>query len=208
MREALSPMKALDAADLLRPAAPTGRVEFKAGDGAGGVPAEHAQTHDSDAPLPGCRTVNILPDAGAVLSFDFRNAPMEAQYMEQHVFGHAFGQAMIDHAHHGNMLRQLRIGEDVLDARPKRETRLQIRIALEVTLDRMPDQREVDIAGISDVGPLAKIEFRIGLGECAAPQVGAVGFALEQKRHGHSQVLTVCVSTVSSAKAAAIKALV
>ena len=96
--------------------------------------AEHAKAHHADPPLPGGRIVDVVPHSGRFLRLKLRRAPMEAQDMQQHIFGHACGQPVIDHAHDRDVLRQLGVREDVLDPGAEPEDRLEVRIALEVAL--------------------------------------------------------------------------
>ena len=68
----------------------------------------------------------------ALLRLELRQAAVIAQRVQQHIFGHARGQAVVHQPHDRHLARQVRVVQQVLDAGAQREDHLEVRIAREI----------------------------------------------------------------------------
>jgi hypothetical protein len=122
--------------------------------------------------------------------------PVIAQRMEQHIFGHARGEAGIDQPHDRDMKWQGLVGQQLVDAGAQIEDDLEVGIALHVSGLRQPDQRIVDIFDPPHIRPIAHIEGRIGRQQRLAPSLILAGFvqgAVEE--NGHQKFLDTLIIT-------------
>ena len=152
-------MECPEARERLRRAAPADDREAEADQCVRRGPAEHAQPHDADrAVVRGVLAVRP-PDVVDGLRHVFGPAPVVAQHVQQHELGHAGGQQGIDDPGDRYAGRQLaRVAQQVVDAGAQRKDRLQIGIALEVARLWLPDQRELDVGDVADIGPHAHFQ--------------------------------------------------
>ena len=149
--------------------------------------------------------------AGQLLVAVVDHGTVDHQAGHDHELRHARRQARLHHADHGHIARQLRVGQEVVDARTDGEDALQVRQGGQESRRRLPDHGELDVLLCAHLGP--EPQFLIGnLGvEGGGPGAAPVDVRLEQKGHGVcllAQVLTTPSSTASNSKAAFISALV
>src|SRR3546814_10893720 len=89
---------------------------------------------------------------------DWSSDVCSSDLLQQEPLGHGTAHPRVDQAQDVRPARQLRVGEDVVDALPQRADRLQVRELLEKLRRRLPDQREADIRRVADIRPGPEVE--------------------------------------------------
>jgi hypothetical protein len=164
--------------------------------------ADLAHAGDSHATRPRIGSGQRPPLSLAPIGFVLAHLPVMAQHAVDRVLDHALGERRIDQPDEGHMGGEIRIADDMVDARPQRRNELEIGIALQLARRILPHQREIDRRRIGHVRPLDEIEVGGELGELRAPRLGAVGAGEEEEVH----VRIPASSTTRCSKAAAISA--
>ncbi|MHC2436685.1 hypothetical protein [Bradyrhizobium sp. USDA 4451] len=117
----------------------------------GDAPADLAIAEDADRDILRAALRAALPDPVTLLGAEGGKAALVPDRMPGNEARHHLALSGIDHAHHVDAGRQARTGHDVVDAGGDRAHRLQIGIALERVVGRMPGEGETDIRGIAGV---------------------------------------------------------
>ena len=172
-----------DALDLLAAAAPAGNREAERCQLACGVAAQMPQAQDADAPVSRGPLADLLPMAGQLLVAVVDHGTVDHQAGHDHELRHAGGQAGLDHADHRHVAGQLRVGQEMVDARADGEDALEVGQAGEKARGWLPDNGELYLRFVAHLGP--EPQFLIGdlLVEGSGPSAAAVDVRLEEQGH-------------------------
>ena len=141
--------------------------------------AELAEPHDADPPLGGLGREGVGPLPRALRPLEAIELAVMAQHRQQDVFGHGARERGVDHARDRH-LRQVRIGDQAVDAGRKRQDCPEIGVARQLARRRPPHQGEVDLRRIADLGPDAHVQIRDARLQLGAPGVRRIVRAQEQ----------------------------
>src|SRR5581483_9587457 len=108
---------------------------------------------------------------------------MEAQHLPLHILAHRHGHVGVDETYDRHALRYRWIGEKGIDAGAEHGDELEIGETGEHARRRPPHDGGIDLAGITDRRPNAKIELRPVLAELGLPFFR--GIAGGEKENGH-----------------------
>jgi hypothetical protein len=144
--------------------------------------AELAKPHDADPPLGGLGWKGVGPLTPALRPLEAIELAMMAQHREQDVFGHGARERRIDHAGDRHV-RQIRVGDQAVDAGPERQDRPEIGVARQLARRRAPHQGDVDLGRIADLRPDPHVEPRNPRLQLGAPSVRRIVRAQKQQRH-------------------------
>ena len=133
---------------------------------------------------------------------------MKRQHPLDDEFGHVPGQGRVDHADQRHMPGIGLVVQDAIDPGPQIDDAGKAGKFAQGIFWRTPDQRDIDIAGISGaVWPDIKVRIKINLGQFrrqhVAPDVGVNFPGDEDNAH---QIPTTPVSSAFISRAAAIRA--
>ncbi len=170
-----------DAVQFLGGAAPAPKREPERSQALQGILPQDTEAHDADGALAGRGRVELAPAPCALIGLEATEQAVMHGDLRHHIVTHPLRQVRIDETNDRHV-RQRRVLEQRIDARTKRQDRLEAGEALEGVRLRLPD---IDVAHVSRVEAVAPADHRIGgkrFGEGSGPR-SLINIGKVQQQH-------------------------